>query len=72
MRMSVAGNSKNYLKLNWSDSLQVKKYTIKNLCTLKYLSFRKYIKGKAIPLQAWTGPEFSSSSRRQDVKTIVT
>jgi hypothetical protein len=29
-------------------------------------------KGKAIPLQAWTGPEVSSSLRLPDFKTIST
>jgi hypothetical protein len=29
-------------------------------------------KGKAIPLQAWTGPEGSSRLRLQDFKTIDT
>jgi hypothetical protein len=29
-------------------------------------------KGKAIPLQAWTGPEGSRSSRLPDFKTIGT
>jgi len=29
-------------------------------------------KGKAIPLQAWTGPDFSRRLRLQDFKTIVT
>ena len=29
-------------------------------------------KGKAIPLQPWTGPEGSSSSRIPDVKTVGT
>jgi len=30
------------------------------------------IKGKAIPLQAWTGPEGSRRLRLPDFKTIVT
>jgi hypothetical protein len=30
------------------------------------------VKGKAIPLQAWTGPEGSRSLRLQDFKTIGT
>jgi len=29
-----------------------------------------YIKGKAIPLQAWTGPEGSRRLRLPDFKTI--
>jgi hypothetical protein len=32
----------------------------------------KVKKGKAIPLQAWTGPEGSSRLRLPDFKTIVT
>jgi len=31
-----------------------------------------YIKGKAIPLQAWTGPEGSKRLRLPDFKTIGT
>jgi hypothetical protein len=30
------------------------------------------VKGKAIPLQAWTGPEASRSLRLRDFKTIGT
>jgi len=29
-------------------------------------------KGKAIPLQAWTGPEVSKSLKAQDLKTVDT
>ena len=44
MRMSVVESFKNFLNLNCPDSLQFKNYTIKkNLCSLKYLSFQKYI-----------------------------
>jgi len=32
----------------------------------------KYKKGKAIPLQAWTGPEVSRRLRLPDFKTIGT
>jgi hypothetical protein len=31
-----------------------------------------YTKGKAIPLQAWTGPEISRRLRLPDFKTIGT
>ena len=31
-----------------------------------------YFNGKAIPLQAWTGPEGSRSSRLPDFKTVGT
>jgi len=31
-----------------------------------------YVKGKAIPLQAWTGPEGSMTLRFPDFKTIGT
>jgi len=42
-----------------------------------YMCFAKFIiisksKRKAIPLQAWTGPEFSSGLRLPDFKTIGT
>jgi len=33
---------------------------------------RKLIKNKAIPLQAWTGPEGSRRLRLPDFKTIAT
>jgi len=32
--------------------------------------FYNYVKGKAIPLQTWTGPEGSSRLRHPDFKTI--
>jgi len=32
----------------------------------------EYIKGKAVPLQAWTGPEISRSLRLPDFNTIGT
>jgi len=34
--------------------------------------FVQYIKGKAIPLQTWTGPEGSRRLRFPDFKTIGT
>jgi len=36
------------------------------------LTNRSKCKGKAIPLQAWTGPERSRSMRLSDFKTIGT
>jgi len=36
------------------------------------LQIRKVSKGKAIPLQAWTGPECSMCLRLPDFKTIGT
>jgi hypothetical protein len=33
---------------------------------------RNWIKGKAIPLQTWTGPEFSRRLRLPDFKTFYT
>jgi hypothetical protein len=40
--------------------------TINNLRGLKILN------GKAIPLQGWTGPEFSTELKFPDLKTIGT
>jgi hypothetical protein len=39
-----------------------------------YLQYQQYIKGKgkAIPLQAWTGPEGSRRLRLSDFKTVGT
>jgi len=37
-----------------------------------YIYIYLFIKGKAIPLQAWTGPEFSWKLRLLDFKTIGT
>jgi hypothetical protein len=34
--------------------------------------FPKVVKGKAIPLQAWTGPEGSRRLRLPDLKTVGT
>jgi hypothetical protein len=39
---------------------------------LRYQIFCKVKKGKAIPLQAWTGPEGSRRLRLPDFKTIGT
>jgi len=36
------------------------------------LDYYSRVKGKAIPLQAWTGPEGSRSLRLPDFKTIGT
>jgi len=36
------------------------------------IDLRVYVKGKAIPLQAWTGPESSKRARLPDFKTIST
>ena len=52
------------------------KYLIHNLC-ISLFFFRTVfvtlqVKGKAIPLQAWTGPEGSKSSRLPDFKAVVT
>ena len=33
---------------------------------------KSWVKGKAVPLQAWTGPEGSSRLRLPDFKTIGT
>jgi hypothetical protein len=47
------------------DSLRVYKYQT---------SFNENVKekGKAIPVQAWTGPEGSRSLRLSDYKTVIT
>jgi len=37
-----------------------------------FLYWAKRIKGRAIPLQAWTGPEGSRRMRLRDFKTIGT
>jgi hypothetical protein len=33
---------------------------------------RKFLKGKAIPIQAWTSPDYSRRLRLPDFKTFVT
>jgi hypothetical protein len=40
--------------------------------TIKLQKLYTCVKGKAIPLQAWTGPEGSRSLRLLDFKTIST
>jgi hypothetical protein len=44
------------------------------LCTAgdRWASMRKRVKGKAILLQTWTGPEVSRRLRLPDFKTIST
>jgi hypothetical protein len=44
-------------------------YTVKN-CRLEYVLL--IVKGKAIPLQDWTGPEGSRRLRFPDFKTVGT
>ena len=44
-------------------------YTVKTKVVYFYLIHRK---GKAIPLQAWTGPEGSRRLRLPDFKTVDT
>ena len=46
-------------------------YSVSN-CVPSCFSFSKKGKGKAIPLQAWTGPEGSRRLRLPDCKTIST
>jgi len=46
------------------------RYDVK--CTVRILKAFKICKGKAIPLQAWTGPEGSRRVRLPDFKTIDT
>ena len=44
-------------------------------CLFKYVilfAYKNICKGKAIPLQAWTGPEGSRRLRLPDFKTIGT
>ena len=46
-----------------------------SLATINFVQLLPYMgkgKGKAIPLQAWTGPEGSRRLRLQDFKTIGT
>jgi hypothetical protein len=43
---------------------------IVNLTTLSVVQARVKGKGKAIPLQAWTGPEGSRRLRLRDFKTV--
>ena len=38
----------------------------------KNIVIKRQAKGKAIPLQAWTGPEGSERLRLPDLKTIAT
>ena len=48
---------------------------MQDICVYIYIYIHIYIniyKGKAIPLQAWTGPEGSRSFRLPDFKTIDT
>jgi len=40
--------------------------------TAHQMSWYKIYKGKAIPLQAWTGPEVSRRPRLPDFKTVGT
>ena len=40
--------------------------------TVTFTALTYYSKGKAIPLQAWTGPEGSKMLRFPDFKTIGT
>jgi hypothetical protein len=42
------------------------------LTPLKIIQFCKCVKGKAIPFQAWTGPEGSRKLRLPDFKTVGT
>jgi len=45
---------------------------VKNLTRLTGTVHEDYVKGKAIPLQAWTGPEGSRRLRFPDFKTVGT
>jgi len=45
---------------------------IKMKLTVSSLCFFITVKGKAVPLQAWTGPEGSRRLRLPDIKTIDT
>ena len=47
-------------------------YSILCLCIYTHLYVLTYVKGKAIPLQVWTGPEGSRRLRLPDFKTIGT
>ena len=40
--------------------------------SLNIFSYRQQVKGKAMPLQAWTGPEGSRRLRLPDFKTVGT
>jgi hypothetical protein len=44
----------------------------KDICTVYIAYLEVLLKGKAIPLQAWTGPEDSRRLRLPDFKTIDT
>ena len=48
------------------------KYCLGMLVRKSSLSMRAYNKGKAIPLQAWTGPEGPRRLRLTDFKTFRT
>jgi len=41
-------------------------------CVVYRIGVRRIVKGKAIPIQAWTGPEGSGKLRIPDFKTIGT
>jgi hypothetical protein len=43
---------------------------MKNLSKRDVYKYKKLYKGKAIPLEAWTGPEGSRRLRLPDFKTI--
>jgi len=46
-------------------------YICRALCTYTLTCILSYIKGKAVPLQAWSGPEGSSKLRFPDFMTTA-
>ena len=69
-------NVSNRTKYNTSSGLQspsiVTIVSEELAATIFRAVYQQYIKGKAIPLQAWTGPEGSRRFRLPDFKTIAT
>jgi hypothetical protein len=43
-----------------------------NISVMKIINMMPYRKGKAFPLEAWTGPECSRRPRLSDFKTVGT
>jgi hypothetical protein len=66
----IRGNGQNYLLRNFFYYLHSSQMLLGHTKSLGYVAHM--IKGKAIPLQAWTGPEGSRKLRLPDFKTVST
>jgi hypothetical protein len=71
---TTAENHHSYVMLNLRFFLFSKEYMYiyVYICIYMYIYTHTYVKGKAIPIQALTGPEGSRSLRLPDFKTIGT